>query len=146
MSILDFVRLGLVFLPHYHRLFAQHLRESDRALLFRQGELLVDRSVVKIPVLESIVDRGAVKYSFDIRPVAGCHAHWAGFCGGVQGATRELEALKRYTGEADRFHLRVPRWIVTSNDPVHTFGNNLAVFDKNGAKNAAGAVFQRRSL
>jgi len=64
----------------------------------------------------------------------------------IESATRELEALERYTGEADRFHLRVPRWIVTGNEPVHTFRSNVAVFDKNGAKSAAGAVFQRRSL
>ena len=142
-SILNFVRLSLVFLPNDHGLIAKHLGQFDGTLLLRKGELLVDRAVVEIAVFEGIPHRGSIEDLLDARPVTCGHAHWAGLGGGVEGAAGQLEALQRDARQTDGLHLGVPGGIVAGHDSVHALGNDLAVLDENRAEDASGAVFER---
>jgi hypothetical protein len=142
-SILNFVRLSLVFLPNDYGLIAKHLGEFDGTLLFRKGELLVDRAVVEIAVFEGIPHRGSIEDLLDARPVTGGHAHRAGLGGGVERAAGQLEALQRDARQTDGLHLGVPSRIVAGHDSVHAFGNDLAILDENRAEDASGAVFKR---
>ena len=142
-SILNFVRLSLVFLPNDDSLILKHLGHFDGTLFFRKRELLVDRAVIEIAVFQGVLDGGTVENLLDTCPVTCGQAHRTGLGGGVEGTAGQLEALQRDAGQTDGFHLGVPCGIVAGHDSVHAFGNDLAVLDENRAEDASGTIFKR---
>src|SRR5262249_17566368 len=113
-SVRHFPWPGLVLLPDFDGLLGQQPGQGKPALLRRKGQFLVEEPIVKLAVLQRVIDRRTIVDVIDLGPVCGCHAHGTGFAGRVKGTARQLVASQRDAGQADGLDLTVPGRIVAS--------------------------------
>jgi len=110
----------------------------EGTLLRREGDFVIDEGVVEagaggFDAGVGVVDGGGAG------PVHGAEAHGAGFATGVDFAAFELEGTELLAGFADGHDFGVGGGVVGRGDAVGGGGDDLAVFDDDGAEWAARA-------